>query len=266
MPVDPQRVVVLNSSLLDFALSLGVTPVGTVGQDAAGSLPAYLQDRVEGIETVGQTDSPNLEAIAVLRPDLILTSTLSASDELQDELNAIAPTVYTKGAGTVWRTDLAIAADALGRAEEARDALAGFDADARQVAESVGAESLGASIVRFRADEIRVYGPDSFSGGVLRTIGFGAPALDYNEFAIAYVSPELIARADADVMFTTTSGSADRSTRPAATAVWGTLRAIRSGCQFDVDDETWMIGIGLISARAILDDVERVLADVECGA
>lgn len=60
VPADPERVVVLNSSALDFALSLGVTPVGTVGQDADGSLPEYLQDRVEGIETVGQTDSPNL--------------------------------------------------------------------------------------------------------------------------------------------------------------------------------------------------------------
>lgn len=99
--------------------------------------------------------------------------------------------------------------EALGKADEARAALADFDARAARVGENLDLAGTSAAIVRFLPDEVRVYGPDSFSGSALRAVG--------------------------------------------------------GNCQFDVDDDTWMVGIGLIGASAILDDVERLLVDGDCG-
>lgn len=260
VPAAPSRVVVLDSPLLDTLVTLGLAPVGAVRTAVDDDLPDYLGPQAAGISVVGTIGQPNLEAVAALRPDLILSSTLR-DDAIYDKLSAIAPTVFTKGPGTTWRPDFLLAAEAIGRAEQARAALADFDAQAARLGQSLAVGGKTAAIVRFLADETRVYGPDSFSGSVLRAVGFGAPALPFDEFAIARLSPEQIATADADLIFASTYGAEEDSTKGAVTPLWGNLRAVKNGCQFDVDDDRWMVGIGLIGARAILADIERLVGE-----
>lgn len=264
VPADPQRVVVLDTPILDTAIFLGLTPVGAVRTAVAEDLPEYLGERAAGIETVGTIGMPNLEAIAALDPDLIISSTLR-DDTLYDELSAIAPTVFTIGPGTTWQPDFLLVGEALGKGEEARAALAEFEARADRIATDLDLADVSASIVRFLPDETRVYGPGSFSGSVLDAVGLTAPPLDFDEFAIARLSAEQIELADADVIFATTYGEPGETTRDSVTALWGNLGAVAGGCQFDVSDDTWMLAIGLIGANAILDDVERLLADSSCG-
>lgn len=265
VPVSPQRIVTLDSPILDAAVFLGVTPVGAVRTSVDTGLPEYLADRTAGVEIVGEISSPNLEAIAALDPDLILSSTLR-DDAIYDKLSGIAPTVFASGPGSAWREDFLLVGDALNRADQARDALADFDDRAADLGESLNLEGSSAAIVRFLADETRVYGPESFSGSVLAAVGLDAPELDYDEYAIAYLSAEQISQADADIIFATTYGEPDETTRGTVTPLWGSLDAVENGCQFDVSDDTWMVGIGLIGAQAILDDLEEELGDGDCGS
>jgi iron complex transport system substrate-binding protein len=60
----------------------------------SGGRPSYLAGKAQGIKTVGGISELNLEAIAALKPDLILGSKLRAND-LYDKLSAIAPTVFS---------------------------------------------------------------------------------------------------------------------------------------------------------------------------
>lgn len=261
VPADPQRVVVLDSPLLDAMLALGVTPVGAVRAAEHDGLPDYLGDRADEVEIVGTIGAPNLEAIAALKPDLILSSALR-DEAIYDQLDGIAPTVFTKGPGNTWREDFMLAADAIGRSDQASEKMEEFEAEADELGEALDVDGDDtASIVRFLADETRVYGPESFSGSVLSSVGFGGAELEYDENAIANLSPEQIEQADADLMFATTYGAPEDSTRAAVTALWGNLGAVRENCQFDVDDDQWMVGIGVIGAQAILDDVERLAED-----
>ncbi len=264
VPISPQRIVTLDSPLLDAAIFLGVTPVGAVRTSADTGLPDYLADKTADVEVVGEIASPNFEAIAALNPDLILSTTLR-DDAVYDKLRAIAPTVFAAGPGTAWRDDFLLIGEALNRGEQARTALADFDDRAADLGESLNLDGASAAIVRFLPDETRVYGPDSFSGSVLRAVGLTAPDIDYDDFAIARLSSEEISRADADILFATTYGEPDSTTRGAVTPLWSSLDAVENGCQFDVPDDTWMVGIGLIGAQAILDDLERVLGDGDCG-
>ena len=264
VPAEPQRVVVLDSPHLDAALSLGVTPVGSVQSAVDEGLPAYLGDRTEGVELVGTIEEPDLEAIASLQPDLILSATVR-HEQIYDQLTQIAPTVFTAGSGTNWREGFELVADALGRAEAGDAALAEYDERVDAVGAAIGADDVSASIVRFLPDETRLYGPQTFSGSVLTDVGFDLPALEYDEYSMAYISPEQIGLADADVVFSTAYGDAAATTRDAVTAVWQTLPAVQNGCQFDVDDGEWMIGIGLIGAGIVLDDLESALDGASCG-
>ncbi len=260
VPEDPQRVVVLDSPHLDAALSLGVTPIGAARSEEDEGLPEYLADRTAGVELVGTIETPNLEAIAALKPDLILSATVR-HDEFYDELSAMAPTVFTASSGTNWREGFELVAAALGRTETAQQLLDDFETQADRIGAAIGASGKEASIVRFLPGEIRIYGPSTFSGSVLTEVGFSLPDLTYDEYSMAYISPEQIEQADADVIFATAYGDPDETTRDSVTPLWERLSAVQNGCQFDVEDGEWMIGIGLIGAKIILSDLEQAFDD-----
>lgn len=43
------------------------------------------------------------------------------------------------------------------------------------------------------------------------------------------------------------------------TGLWGDLPAVKAGKAYEVEDETWMVGIGVLGADEILDDVQEIL-------
>lgn len=264
VPVEAHRVVVLDSPHLDAALSLGVEPVGAVSVFADEGLPAYLGDRTDGIEVVGTIEEPDLEAIATLEPDLILSATVR-HEGIYDQLSQIAPTVFTASSGTNWQEGFELVAESLGKQEEGHQALDDYQADVERLGQDLGASGTTAAIVRFLPGETRVYGPETFSGSVLDQVGFDLPDLDYDEYSMAYISAEQAELLeDARAIFTTTYGDPQETTRGDVTALWSNLPAVESGCQFDVADDEWMIGIGLIGARIILDDLETHLSGDDC--
>jgi iron complex transport system substrate-binding protein len=119
--------------------------------------------------------------------------------------------------------------------------------------------------VRFLPEETRIYGPGTFSGSILTDVGFELPDLEYDEYSMAYPSVEQITMADADVLFATTYGASEETTRDSVSALWGSLAAVQRGCQFDVDDSEWMLGIGPIGAGIVVDEVGAVLAGRACS-
>ena len=263
VPADPARVVVLDTPHLDTALSLGVTPVGAVSVFGDGELPAYLGERTEGIEVVGSIAEPDLEAIAQLDPDLILSATVR-HEGIYDQLSQIAPTVFTESSGTDWKQGFELVARSLGLEEQGREALDEYEQRVTTIGDELGVDGATAAIVRFLPDQTRIYGPDTFSGSVLTEVGFDLPDLEYDEYSMAYISPEQFEQADADVIYTSVYGDPAETTRADVTGLWGNLDAVASGCQFEVADDEWMIGIGLIGANIVLDDLESTLEGSGC--
>ena len=263
VPAEPDRVVVLDSSFLDAALALDVVPVGATEASAGAGMPAYLADRVPDIEVVGLTEEPNVEAVAALRPDLILGAKVR-HEALYDELSGIAPTVFTESSGTNWKDGLAVTADALGVTEQAESVLADYEARADDLGDQVGAEGTHLSMVRFLLpDEIRIYGPETFSGTVLSDVGFDLGDHAWDEYSMAYVSAEQIGLVDADIVFATSYGGTETPEFTAAfdpiEPLWNAVPAVSEGRQHWVEDDIWMLGIGPLGADLILDDVEATL-------
>jgi len=73
VPNDPKRIVVLDGFTLSHALLLGSKPIGSTTLSLLGSqFPVYLQDKTDGIESIGTEEQPSLEKILSLKPDLII--------------------------------------------------------------------------------------------------------------------------------------------------------------------------------------------------
>ncbi|MGY0065021.1 ABC transporter substrate-binding protein [Streptomyces sp. LZ34] len=267
IPSQPKRVVVLDTGELDDVTLLGVDPVGAVAPHfkTEGGFPNYLKGELSGTTDVGPLLEPNLEKIASLKPDLILSSKVR-HEKIHDKLNAIAPTVFTETTGGVWKQNLEVHAKALGLEKEAAAKVEEYENQAKALGEAIKKKDGGtmptASVVRFIAGPTRLYQSNSYSGVVLNDIGFKRPASQVsNDPAVTMkdVSPEQIDRAEADLIFVTTADTPDKTQKKAVTSnpVWKDLSAVKNGKVFTVPDETWMSGIGVQAAEQMLKDVAK---------
>ncbi|MEV8108331.1 iron-siderophore ABC transporter substrate-binding protein [Streptomyces sp. NPDC088135] len=265
VPVDPKRVVVLDTGELDSALTLGVRPVGATHSASEDSFPSYLPaSETKGIKEVGEIANPNLETVASLKPDLILTSKVRDGDRYE-QLRAIAPTVMTESTGSAWKENFQLHAEALGKQAEAKKVVADYDAHVAKVTEAIGGKKKAAAtevnFVRFvEGADIRIYGKQNYIGSILADLGVGRPAItDKAKDGFSYdVSPEKIDLADADVVFTSTYGDPAKAgtTKTMNSGLWKGLKASKDGKVFKVDDRLWIAGIGYTAAGRILDEFQ----------
>ncbi|KWX01855.1 ABC-type transporter [Carbonactinospora thermoautotrophica] len=263
IPKRPQRVVVLDTPEMDAVTLLGIEPVGAAVVDpATGQFPAYLKDKMARTEKVGSLDEPSVEKIAALKPDLILSSKVR-HEQIYAQLSKIAPTVFAETPGAPWKDNLKLYAKALGKEQEAAQALARYQERARELGEAIKAKHGGqaptVSVVRFVDGPTRFYQKKNFSGTVLSDVGVRRPPLqDKDDFSLD-VGPELADQADADYVFVMAYGDPSKTQKQAfqASPLWQRMNAVKNNRVFEVEDEVWMLGIGVQGAHLILDDLAR---------
>jgi iron complex transport system substrate-binding protein len=258
IPERPERVVVL-----DTALSLGVTPVGAVTTAVSEDFLTYLADDADDVEVVGTIAEPNLEAIAALEPDLILSSK-TRHEDLYEQLAQIAPTVFADRVGAVWRENFRLDAEALGLEDEAEELLAEYEADAAELGEEIG-DPAGTTVstMRFVEGVIRVYTAESFIGTVMADIGLDHLQLPTGEVAtFAELGAEEVTQSDADIVLYSSYGSTDDSGEATVVAgpLWPRLTAVAEGRAFAVEDDVFYTGIGLRAATLQLEELRELLA------
>ncbi|MFN3600943.1 MAG: ABC transporter substrate-binding protein [Dietzia sp.] len=253
VPEDPQRVVTLEPLELDTAVAVGIVPVGAAVASNITGAPAYLD--VDGVAGVGTVPEPDLEAIAALKPDLIL-GTESRHSALYDQLAAIAPTVFIATQADPWRDNALLIGDALNRGDEVADLLSAVDDRCEELAENYGVDGETAQLIRPRDETtLSLYGPVSFAGSLLECAGFTIPDQDWADGLQADISPENILSARADHVFLTATDVDDDSAVPAA--------IVQNADAFPsvtvVDTSYWVSGVGPKGAQEVLDDIEVFL-------
>ncbi|MQA94532.1 MAG: ABC transporter substrate-binding protein [Streptosporangiales bacterium] len=258
----PKRIVALDNSLVEAVVALNGNLVGGIGsyRDQKG-FPPYLGDAVKNTKDVGPLDSPNLEAVAALQPDLIVSASVRHED-LYDQLAQIAPTVFVETTGPTWKDNIELLGKALGQEQVAEQKLSAYETRAKKIGDAIN-EKEGdptISIVRFIDGPTRIYLPKTFSGIVLQDMGLARPEnqRDPEEFNLE-ISEEQIEQADGDVVFYSTfSGGEERKKRFLANPLWKRLGAAKSGNVHEVQDESWMTSVSIQGADMILDDMAKI--------
>jgi iron complex transport system substrate-binding protein len=228
-----------------------------------GKLPEYLGDdrTTFGAEAqaVGTLAEPNLEKIAELDPDLIITAKVR-HEKLYDQLSAIAPTVMSETTGPTWKDNIRLEAKALGQEELAEKEIAAYEKAAKTVGDAINAKAGNPtiSIVRFVDGPTRLYQKASFSGIVLKDAGLARPpAQDVEDFALE-ISAEETLKADAtDIFVTTYADEAGVSTKNKGQIQGGALWKKLKGRIHEVQDSLWMTPCSIQGAEYILDDLAK---------
>lgn len=266
-PAEPKRVVVIATGQLDSALTLGIVPIGAAAGEGAAIVPDYIAAafpqyaaQLEQITPVGARLQPNLEAIALARPDMILANQ-AGSKKIYPQLSAIAPTILTEGTGVNWQQDFLLIAAGLGRTGSAEQFLNDYYARAERLARAVSPEPPGVSLVRFNPGRTRIFGVASFAGSIVYDAGLDRPPSQRFNATSQDLSPELVAQIDGDWIFYSVQGSIEKT--PAVDLIggdfWAGLSAVKAGRAIQVDDDPWYLNAGPSAAMVVLRDLEKAI-------
>jgi ABC-type Fe3+-citrate transport system substrate-binding protein len=88
----PTRIVALEFSFVDDLAAVGVKPVGIADDNDPNRIIPGVREKVAGYTSVGLRQTPNLETIASLHPDLIIADATRHAN-IYNQLKGIAPTI-----------------------------------------------------------------------------------------------------------------------------------------------------------------------------
>lgn len=263
LPVDPLRVVVLTNEGTEAVLALGITPVGAAQSWLGDPWYPHLADQMADVVNLGKENAINLELIAALQPDIILANK-QRHEEIYPQLSTIAPTVVSERLRGDWRRNFELYASALGKSDVGAAQLEGFAQNVTALAAKLGDHlDEEVSVIRFLPTQIRIYQLDSFSGFILRQVGFKRPAIqNVEEFAIM-TGKESIPDMDGDRIFHFTWDTGDGTGNAARDdalddPLWKTLNAAKAGLVHEVSDPIWNTAGGILAANLMLEDIAKI--------
>jgi iron complex transport system substrate-binding protein len=261
VPLNPKRVVVLDSGELDTAITLGIQPVGAASAGSDKFL-SYLEDKTQGITNIGSVSQPNLEKVASLQPDLILGNKFR-HEALYGKLSEIAPTVFAENVGPTWKENFRIQSEALGKAKEGADIMAAYDKRMSEFKQKMGDNLTKSkvSVVRVFNDRFRIYTNNSFIGIILKDAGLPRPAAqDTTDKFLEYNSLEQVNNMDGDVIFLTRYGKSEEKYKElTANPLWKQLNGVKQNKVFEVNDDIWVVALGMAGANLVIDDLYKYL-------
>ncbi|MBW4653090.1 MAG: iron-siderophore ABC transporter substrate-binding protein [Kaiparowitsia implicata GSE-PSE-MK54-09C] len=268
VPLQPRRVVTLDHTTAGNLLSLGVTPAGV-----ANNLLPQIAELIPDVPRVGQSDQINLEALAVLQPDLIIGNAWEM-EGTYDKLSAIAPTVaFEMQTTAAWQRPFRFHGQVLGLEAEAEAVLGQYRQRVAALSNQRGEPPVQVSLVRVMAQsgQIGLYLKNCFGGSILADIGFERPPSqnegtpDQPPFS-KLISREAMAQANGDVILLSTFGATPEIAAAAEAELdrlkidplWRSLKAVQQNQVYSVG-HYWGAGNSPLAAEWVLDDVEQYL-------
>lgn len=267
VPIHPSRVIVWGYTLVEAVVALGIQPIGMPGIMVNEMMHLALDaTTITDIDASGQ---PNLETIAVLKPDLILTTQPIVGDSYP-HLSQIAPTVvFDIDERLDWRELTRLCGDVLGKQTEAQKLSADYEAKLQQFIAQRPQDSaqLRASVVFIAPGQIRTLAKASFPGTVLEAAGISRPLGQVEGPGLRNISLESLDEIDGDVMFLLTPQSGTElaasvraeMTRIQTSPLWPQLKAVQTNQVYEVGPH-WALG-NYIAANLILDDLLTYMGD-----
>ncbi|MEM8529507.1 MAG: iron-siderophore ABC transporter substrate-binding protein [Chloroflexota bacterium] len=268
VPANPEHIIALEWSYVENVLALGIQPVGVA--DVAGyndwvNIPVELSDEVVD---VGTRQEPNLETIASLTPDLIITDALRAS-EMYDELSEIAPTIVFNSYPTDesitqyddMRDTFLTIADVVGQPEAGDAVLAEMEAafaTAQEELEAAG--KLGEPFVLAQAFgedtvDIRLFTDNAMAVQIMEQIGLENAWDDgFQQFGFTTVGIETLPDLGNSNFLYVVQDDNNVFERDAIQPIWESLEFVQNERVYALGGDTWLFG-GPLSAEVLVDIV-----------
>ncbi len=247
------HVVALEWSFVDDLLALGVTPAGIADDDKPKAMEKLAGKAFEYMP-LGKRETPDLEKIAGVAPDLIIADT-DRHSKIKSQLDQIASTIVLnsrKGSYDDSIKDFETIAKAVGKESEAKTRLAEHDKLMAELKKQVSGLSEKKVLVGVaRKDGFSAHSTTSYAGEVLKDIGFDNVVQGSETEPYKDVNLETITSVDPDIIFIATDDSAAITNEWKKLPVWQNLKAVKNGHVYMVDRDIWTRFRGITPAEKI---------------
>lgn len=256
----PKRVVVLEFSFVDALAAVGVSPVGVADDNNAARVIEAVRDLVQPWESVGMRSQPSLEAIALLKPDLIIADAERHRTIYQD-LNRIAPTLLLKSRGETYHENLE-SAHKIGIALNKQEAM---DKRIQQHQETMTKYKQHFTLkqtVQFAVVSDKgmwLHGPQSYAGGVLNELGIASPITQKTEKAYLPASFELLLKTNPDWLLLGAYSQPNVIGEWKKNPLFKLLSSAKAQHIIEVSPELWSLNRGMLAAEKIAQNLEQIL-------
>ncbi len=168
------KVVSLFNEATETLVSLGQSPIAllnTIEDNSDSTWVDMMYDYGMNNDVI-ILDKLNLETIKVLEPDLILGS-YEIHGEYYDDLQEIAPTVFSRTSNTSFNKNYLIFTEAIGLKEKGEELLLKYYSKAHEISETYGiSERERVSIVEIVNNESYLILEESFTAQVLKDLNY----------------------------------------------------------------------------------------------
>ena len=172
VPLNPENVAVFDFGHLDTIRALGKE--GSVAGTVTENMPAYLSELAEQYENIGTLKEPNMEALAMMAPELIIISNRMV--DYAEQLEEIAPVlVLSVDYADYWNSvkgNIETLGTVFGAEKEAGAAIAELTAEIEGVKELTASKTDKALTILLSDGSISAFSTGSRFGFLYDTLGF----------------------------------------------------------------------------------------------
>lgn len=249
------KVVALEWSYAENLVTLGVDPVGVADVEGYANWVSAV-DLPESTKDVGTRQEPNLDLIAELRPDLIVTDLDRSADNL-DELEDIAPVLqfnyYDPDRPQLdsMRQNFTELAKAVGKEDAAAEALDKLDATIADGKSTLADAGLGGQkfvlAQGYTVEEVptvRIFGSTSMASNLVTELGLdNAWTEEPDKYGLSDTDVEgLTAIGDAQFVYVAQDDDNIFTGPLASNPIWTSLPFVQAGKVHPIDPGTWFYG------------------------
>ncbi|WP_052723687.1 ABC transporter substrate-binding protein [Paenibacillus wulumuqiensis] len=248
-----KNVVVLEWSFADDLLALGMTPTGIADDNKPEAMNKLAGKSIEYMP-VGERETPDLEKIAGVAPDLIIADT-DRHSKIKEQLDQIAPTIVLnsrKGSYKESMEDFEVIAKAVGKEDEAKQRIAQHNqimANLKKQADSLKEKRVLIGVAR--KDGFNAHTTASYAGAVLQEIGLDNVVKGTSQDPYPDTNLETITSLDPDMIFIATDDSEAITNEWKKLPVWNNLKAVKNNHVYMVDRDIWTRFRGITPAEKI---------------
>ncbi|MGF9698630.1 MULTISPECIES: ABC transporter substrate-binding protein [Paenibacillus] len=268
-----ERVVTLEWTYTEDVVALGVQPVGNADN---ANYKVYVTSEAgldDSVTDIGTRSEPNLEAIAALKPDLIIANA-DNNNAVYDQLNAIAPTMefdpydgdgYNYDKMTEIFNNIAIALGKEDKAKQVLDELDQHYVEAKEKLAAAGKEDFHFALTQAftyqNAASLRMFTDNSVVIGTLDKIGlvndWQPEKLEGYGFSTVGIE-SLSDVQDSNFIYITQPDDDVFGTAMKDNSVWNGLNFVKENRIYQLDSTTWTFG-GPISSKVLVDGVVEAI-------
>ncbi|MGT6385424.1 Fe(3+) dicitrate ABC transporter substrate-binding protein FecB [Escherichia coli] len=254
----PQRIVVLELSFSDALAAVDVSPIGIADDNDAKRILPEVRAHLKPWQSVGTRAQPSLEAIAALKPDLIIADS-SRHAGVYIALQQIAPVLLLKSRNETYAENLQSATIIGEMVGKKREMQARLEQHKERMAQWASQLPKGTRVAfgTSREQQFNLHTQETWTGSVLASLGLNVPAAMAGA-SMPSIGLEQLLAVNPAWLLVAHYREESIVKRWQQDPLWQMLTAAQKQQVASVDSNTWARMRGIFAAERIAADTVKI--------